>query len=953
MMQNPKNKIEKALETLKKEFVVVGKTRVRSWHAWLIIGLCVGIVAGILFVANRSGEFEVSRADCFYDGSGYYYCDNYENPVYYENYDAGFNFVTYASMPLIQESVDLSGFSFNTLPQDFNILVGALDSFTAPVFSAFYPAKGPINVSVNLLTNINNVNPGIDDSVKWLKDNDCPRLSAVGVTENQCGLVANAQFLASSNSFPNAPEETKQIIGYDQNNLIVSDDMTDIPKDQADQISSQLDNTTIDLGVNLGNTDVRIDPAQKEKISQAFLNYASKIEMFGRIVEGASVPQENFYIVSEPVYKSYAGSVTAPSKDLGDAFMMTKTGDAIICSCAFDRVRIINTSEGELRINAGVFASFHEETHGLFLKKYGNYEGASGILDYIFGSEARNIWKDGVALNNSGILPFYVPYSLESPAEMLADARAAYILSGGARPLGARDPATPAGQIHDRLINYLLRIGSIKPKVGNSLSFKWNKFIKTANAALSSDDPFLITNMSFGQGMFRLPDVGAINSAADTGLTFLGAINPATGWVAGNVGMSKPGASAHLISEGAYLIRDISKIALKISEFGVLQAKEYVTSGKNVSAQDQAAGAASILVALDDHVRFSKEAEEAIKAYANVPGSKDILDENPRFLKTAFVSAAQLKQKSPSSTEVKNADLKAKMFFTTAQYLSADLSAIATMISYQAAMEQYFNIQTIVAAAYTERAKTLASDTSTIAGNKTLISSAKTNAAASLKTANATYARIKKIAAQKKTAEAKAIAASALSEVNKIKSASASITSATSRASTLVKESTATSNSIKKTVTTLPSLMSDLEVKTANAIYNEAILLSGVRAKIANSIDSANNISSATTETGARTLASKAIKDLNNVSKWLDPNTLKDPNSLAYYHWAVSLGKLISLKNVSVEPVISVGLPNSFKKIDGFVVSSNSDLGVVNKALADIATSILMLQNFEVQIKAL
>ncbi|MDO8729050.1 MAG: discoidin domain-containing protein [bacterium] len=62
-METDHNKeIEKDIETLKKDFVVVGKTRVRSWHAWLIIGLSVGISVGILFVANRSGEFEAGMA---------------------------------------------------------------------------------------------------------------------------------------------------------------------------------------------------------------------------------------------------------------------------------------------------------------------------------------------------------------------------------------------------------------------------------------------------------------------------------------------------------------------------------------------------------------------------------------------------------------------------------------------------------------------------------------------------------------------------------------------------------------------------------------------------------------------------------------------------------------------------------------------------------------------------
>lgn len=54
--------ISRTLNTLKKEYAVVGVTRVRSWHAWLIIGLTLGVAIGILLVANRSGEFEASQA---------------------------------------------------------------------------------------------------------------------------------------------------------------------------------------------------------------------------------------------------------------------------------------------------------------------------------------------------------------------------------------------------------------------------------------------------------------------------------------------------------------------------------------------------------------------------------------------------------------------------------------------------------------------------------------------------------------------------------------------------------------------------------------------------------------------------------------------------------------------------------------------------------------------------
>src|SRR3989304_6452075 len=50
--------INKAFRTHRNEVVVLGKARVRSWHAWLAIGLAVGVFAGTIFVANRSGEFD-------------------------------------------------------------------------------------------------------------------------------------------------------------------------------------------------------------------------------------------------------------------------------------------------------------------------------------------------------------------------------------------------------------------------------------------------------------------------------------------------------------------------------------------------------------------------------------------------------------------------------------------------------------------------------------------------------------------------------------------------------------------------------------------------------------------------------------------------------------------------------------------------------------------------------
>ena len=56
---------QRAFAALNKEYAVVGKTRVRSGHAWLVIGLAVGLTLGIALVANRSGEMESAGAAAF------------------------------------------------------------------------------------------------------------------------------------------------------------------------------------------------------------------------------------------------------------------------------------------------------------------------------------------------------------------------------------------------------------------------------------------------------------------------------------------------------------------------------------------------------------------------------------------------------------------------------------------------------------------------------------------------------------------------------------------------------------------------------------------------------------------------------------------------------------------------------------------------------------------------
>ena len=48
--------VDDAIKTLKNEYLVVGKRRIKPWHAWLIIGILVGVAAGILLIALRSRE---------------------------------------------------------------------------------------------------------------------------------------------------------------------------------------------------------------------------------------------------------------------------------------------------------------------------------------------------------------------------------------------------------------------------------------------------------------------------------------------------------------------------------------------------------------------------------------------------------------------------------------------------------------------------------------------------------------------------------------------------------------------------------------------------------------------------------------------------------------------------------------------------------------------------------
>ena len=62
--ENPKvdRTIDRILALLRKEYVIMGSTHVKAWRAWLLVGLAAGILIGIILVANRSGEFEPTKA---------------------------------------------------------------------------------------------------------------------------------------------------------------------------------------------------------------------------------------------------------------------------------------------------------------------------------------------------------------------------------------------------------------------------------------------------------------------------------------------------------------------------------------------------------------------------------------------------------------------------------------------------------------------------------------------------------------------------------------------------------------------------------------------------------------------------------------------------------------------------------------------------------------------------
>ncbi len=53
---------DRVLTDLQKDFKIVGSSRVHAWYAWAVVGIVFGMALGIIYVANRSGDFSSSSA---------------------------------------------------------------------------------------------------------------------------------------------------------------------------------------------------------------------------------------------------------------------------------------------------------------------------------------------------------------------------------------------------------------------------------------------------------------------------------------------------------------------------------------------------------------------------------------------------------------------------------------------------------------------------------------------------------------------------------------------------------------------------------------------------------------------------------------------------------------------------------------------------------------------------
>ncbi len=54
--------VDRALDALKRDYTLIGRHHIKTWQAWLIVGIFAGAVGATAFIANRSGEVEKGKA---------------------------------------------------------------------------------------------------------------------------------------------------------------------------------------------------------------------------------------------------------------------------------------------------------------------------------------------------------------------------------------------------------------------------------------------------------------------------------------------------------------------------------------------------------------------------------------------------------------------------------------------------------------------------------------------------------------------------------------------------------------------------------------------------------------------------------------------------------------------------------------------------------------------------
>ena len=57
-----KQGVDRAIEALRRNYILIGKTHVRAWDAWVVLGAVVGVVFATVLIANRTGEVDSSSA---------------------------------------------------------------------------------------------------------------------------------------------------------------------------------------------------------------------------------------------------------------------------------------------------------------------------------------------------------------------------------------------------------------------------------------------------------------------------------------------------------------------------------------------------------------------------------------------------------------------------------------------------------------------------------------------------------------------------------------------------------------------------------------------------------------------------------------------------------------------------------------------------------------------------